>query len=592
MDTPLTSTDQSLAVIAPKPLCSSSSLSSDASTPPGYAVFKPKSCLACRKRKVRCDRQLPCANCSRWSIECIFPSPIRKCSRARTKPDARRHGDQALHDRIHILEAQVSQLTETVNAQADRLRSPATLGGSIFPLSHTWAHSTASLHPPLVLGRMYWHVFLEWVDPLIKVVHRPSASKILRRGLDDPTSLNEGQCALLQVIYLACISAMDTTDVQASLQISKGTALSTYRMAAEQALARAGFMTTDDWTTLQALVLFIAISRLQNDHRSAWNLSGLAERLDLSIEEDSSNFGAEMRRRVRSHLWYLNRRIRDDRGQSFDSFSQSGTSGLAIELPSNCHDAELCADMTAPPSSHSGWTAMSFCLLRYELATAERIVESDTPWLLKTKAVRECQGRLESQYLRHCDGTEPIHWLATHISYVMITEMWMKLYSPQFTPTDTPGSSDLNVRDQLFDAAVDILDTQKRLEDEAAARKWEWTLGGYLQYVPLTFLLNELRWRPNDPRADAAWEVAQKSFERWSEDAKKSPPGVMLTELIANARSARQEAADFQYIADSFLLPNQTVFDEFLTDSTVYGDTVAGDNLYLGLPAEWSAHQF
>ncbi|KAL2833544.1 hypothetical protein BJY01DRAFT_225143 [Aspergillus pseudoustus] len=592
MDAPLgpSWTDQSLSLIAPKPQPSSSS--SETSPAPEYAVLKPKSCLACRKRKVKCDRQLPCGNCSRWTIECIFPSPIRRCPRARTKAGAARsRGDQALHDRIHMLEAQVSELMETVSAQAERLRSVTTLGGSMFPLSHTWAHSVAPLSPSLALGQTYWRVFLERVDPLIKVVHRPSASRILRSAMDNPTSLNEGQGALLQVIYLACITAMDEADIQANLQMTKAAAVSTYRMAAEQALARAGFLTTNDWNTMQALVLFIALSRLQNNHKSAWTLAGLAERLDISLEEDSSRFGAEMRRRLRWHMWYLNRRIQDDRG------SNSTTSPVGADLPLNCHDSELSQMMTSPPTMQNSWTEMSFCLLRYDLATTERIVENDVPWLIKAKSVRECQDRLHSKYLSYCDGSEPIHWLACHISYVMITEMWMKLFSPQFfaaspsspSSLDSEGSSAHAIRDQLFDAAVDILDTQKRLEKEIAARNWEWTLSGYFQYVPLVFLLNELRWRRSDPRTDWAWEVAEKSFGRWSDEAKRSAHGVMLTELMSSVLAARQEVSEFQSIADSYLVPEDGAFgDQFSIGSDlVWPDMLPSDMFQFGLPVEW-----
>ncbi|RDW90124.1 putative Zn(II)2Cys6 transcription factor [Aspergillus mulundensis] len=582
--------NRSLSMIAPKPLSSSSP--SAASTPPDYAILKPKSCLACRKRKVRCDRQLPCTNCSRWSIECIFPSPIRRCPRARTKPDASSSSDQALRDKIRALEAQVSDLTETINTQASRILSPDALNGSLFPLSHTWAHAIAPLHPSSDQGRKYWQTFLERIDPLIKVVHQPSAFRILRSGLSDPTLLDEGEGALLQVFYLACVSAMDATDVQSILQMSKSTALSTYRLAAEQALARSGFITTSNWTTLQALVLFIALSRLQNDQKSAWNLAGLAERLEVSMEEDSSFFGAEMRRRVRWHLWYLNRRIRDDRGQSSTLPNHSNISPFSVELPFNCHDSELSVDMTTPPITQTGWTTMSFCLLRYDLATTERIVESDAPWVLKANAVKECQHRIQSNYLNHCDGTESIHWLASHISYVMITEMWMKLYSPQFTTIVLTDPLDDTVRNQLFDAAIDILDTRKRLEDETASRKWEWTLGGYFQYVPLTFLLNELHWRQTDPRVGAAWDVAERSFRRLSDDAKKSAHGVILTELMSSALFARQEAASSQVLSDSYFVSEQAIFDDFPVDSAYADavDTVPSDMFQLGLPAEWAVH--
>ncbi|KAL4809198.1 hypothetical protein BDV18DRAFT_131385 [Aspergillus unguis] len=352
-------------------------------------------------------------------------------------------------------------------------------------------------------------------------------------------------------------------------------------------------MSTSDWTTLQALVLYISIIRLQADNKSAWNLSGLAERLESSLEKDDSCFGAEMRRRVRWHLWYLNRRIRDNCGQSSKPPSHSHEMLFDFELPMNCHDSELRTVMSAPPTTYSGWTAMSFCLLRYDLAVTEMIVESDAQWLDKTRAVRECQQRLQSMYLRYCDGTKSIHWLASHISYVMITEMWMKLYSPQFTSGEWSVISDQTIRDQLFDAAVDILDTRKRLDDELVARKWEWTLGGYLQYVPLVFLLDELRWRHSGSRVNAAWEVAENALQRWPEDAKTSANGVLLTELMARALSARQEAAHLQTMADSYPLLDQTVFDGLYAGTGIANidATIFSEAFQLGLPVEWSTSQ-
>lgn len=47
--------------------------------------MNPRSCTACRRRKVRCDKGRPCANCVKYEVECIFPFP----GRARPKPRAR-----------------------------------------------------------------------------------------------------------------------------------------------------------------------------------------------------------------------------------------------------------------------------------------------------------------------------------------------------------------------------------------------------------------------------------------------------------------------------------------------------------------------
>lgn len=38
---------------------------------------KPRSCVVCRNRRVRCDKQSPCSNCRRAGIACIFPPADR-----------------------------------------------------------------------------------------------------------------------------------------------------------------------------------------------------------------------------------------------------------------------------------------------------------------------------------------------------------------------------------------------------------------------------------------------------------------------------------------------------------------------------------
>lgn len=46
---------------------------------------KPFSCVVCHKRKVKCDRREPCANCEKAHIDCIYrpPPPPRRRKRER-----------------------------------------------------------------------------------------------------------------------------------------------------------------------------------------------------------------------------------------------------------------------------------------------------------------------------------------------------------------------------------------------------------------------------------------------------------------------------------------------------------------------------
>lgn len=78
--------------------------------PPNPAPTRPpyphiRSCLSCRHRKVKCDRQLPCSNCQRAGSECIFPPGP---GRAPKRPRAAR--DPHLLERLWKLERIVRRL--------------------------------------------------------------------------------------------------------------------------------------------------------------------------------------------------------------------------------------------------------------------------------------------------------------------------------------------------------------------------------------------------------------------------------------------------------------------------------------------------
>ncbi|KAK2872039.1 hypothetical protein FQN49_002615, partial [Arthroderma sp. PD_2] len=68
-------------------------------TPPN-----PRSCVTCRRRKVRCNKHHPCSNCVKAKIECVYPSPGR-APRKSKKPR-----DTELLARLRTLENIVKNL--------------------------------------------------------------------------------------------------------------------------------------------------------------------------------------------------------------------------------------------------------------------------------------------------------------------------------------------------------------------------------------------------------------------------------------------------------------------------------------------------
>lgn len=582
------------------------------SAPP--VVVKPKACISCRTRKVKCDKSSPCTNCTQWSLECVYPSPIRRCPRPRKRP-ATSPPDEggstdispSLDERIQKVENILKDLTDSISGQngslfetnevgetsdalkdgtgdarrlealentigklitirdrampldfsplddrpitsatfvngfeprfANSQRINTSWSGGVFSFNYS-ASETASWLPSPAQTQICWRAFLENVDQLAKVLHTPSAQSILRKAVNNPTSLSNGQKALLFAIYFSSISSMSAEDTEDYFKMDKTTTLAMYRAATEQALTAADFLVTDDLVTFQALVLFLSFSRYAQDAKIVWALTGLARRLCIPTS-NLSPFTKEMHKRLKWQLWYLDRRASDDHGK--DACSPELMKDW--EPPLNINDEDIDPTMTVAPTARKGWTEMSFCLIRFGIANTSRLLEGDLSQSQKERMINECGFKIQRDHLRHCDNSQPIHWLAQHVSYVMISEMWIKLYNDEWLSNNS--SSGIHVtRNQILLTAIDIVDTPRRLEAEPQAKRWKWLLTAYLQYHPLAFLLNELCHSQQSDTLERAWTVTENAFKRWTDDNKTSKNGEFLLEMMDKAKAIRAQTIE------------------------------------------------
>ncbi|KAJ5206849.1 Transcription factor [Penicillium cf. griseofulvum] len=93
-----------------------------------------RSCVTCRRRKVRCDKRSPCSNCTKAGIDCIFPPPGRAPRKSKRPPDAE------LLSRLRRLEGVIDHLRGSGNTEAAsssaHVSSPTT-GSSTSRSEHT-----------------------------------------------------------------------------------------------------------------------------------------------------------------------------------------------------------------------------------------------------------------------------------------------------------------------------------------------------------------------------------------------------------------------------------------------------------------------
>ncbi|EXJ86279.1 hypothetical protein A1O1_06649 [Capronia coronata CBS 617.96] len=664
METSQSISPQGVAQLTPNPPTSAEDSATPAHPPAASSGprLNPRSCVTCRRRKVRCNKQNPCANCVRAGIECVFPGPGRAPRKSRKPPDTELLARlQRLEGVVHSLGAQVDEhgvVSPTLAGPTDiRARfgdgesgeSPSSdrsdtkrqsiekhLGRLVinedrsrYVSSTFWTsmseeiaemrdlldpsssddedeavvsrqdradthnafifgYSSAmldlrELHPTPSQIFILWEVFKENVDPVVRISHRPTTRAILMNATTSLDRLSKPAEALLFSIYFGAVVSLSPEQCQQLLDESKESLIKKYRFATEQALARADFLNSSSLMCLQAFAFFLIFVRYCDDSRKVWALGGLAIHLaqGLGIHRDGSHFGlgpfeTEMRRRLWWYLSILDIRSAEDHGTD-PAFAEQI---YDTKLPLNYDDEDIYPGMKEYPPERPGATEMTFCLIRFELSTFSRRLNSmssrgedgqsspESTLMEKERLIDEYHRRVEEKYLRHCDMNVPIFWVAATVARLMLAKIWLMVHHPRsFSPTNHASVLPPESRDRVFVTSVEVIEFSHLLQKHENTAKWGWLFQTYTQWQSIAYALSEICARPPGPDVDRAWRAIDAVFADQMLMNNKFQKGVAwkpLRHLMAKAR-ARRAAQQAQ--------ASQTVKDSDMTSSNVPSST-------------------
>lgn len=701
-------TDLSAGGINPNPIqpAEQSPETRKASHPAPHALTA-RSCITCRRRKVKCDKKSPCQNCVKASIQCIFPAAGRAPRRPRAGGKVGGEREAELLKRLRRLEGVVDELSGQVELEAVK-HSPASdissqhrdkdaesaadstskttsvrvvgmdestgtkkewmgrafriaggppktaydpdagagsftphtseagIGRLVFDYGKSryvahpfWSQITdeveeiremladqdfdsadsdepivptasitdsnhqsflmgynssdvniKSLHPLPSQIPFYWQTFLENVHPLVMVLHAPTMSKTIKEVQNNLDSLSKSTESLMFSIYFATITSMSGVEVKTNFGVSKDMLLNQYRFGAEQALARAGLLNTNEIVTVQAFVIFLICVRRHDDTRFVWSMTGLAIRIGqaLGIHRDGQKFGlspfdTEMRRRLWWQMCILDTRASEDYGSDPSILDYS----FDTEFPTSCNDADLDPHMTDPVAPQSGVSEMTFCLIRYEICFLTRSLSYIPPGTSvakvkyerltledKEQMVRDCSKRLEDTYLRYCEDAGPLYWVAATVARLIMAKMSLILYHP-LTQPGKPSSLSQDTRDRLFMASIEIVEYSRVLESESSTKKWGWLFQTYIQWHAIAYILAELCTRPKSTIVERAWRAIDSVFGDWGAAVTHSKSGRLwkpLKKLMARARQKREEFSSGEAGSGGIGIPQDLVQPE------------------------------
>ena len=311
-----------------------------------------RSCVTCRKRKVRCDKKSPCNNCAKAGIECKFPGPGRAPRKPRKGPDSellarlrRLEGvvqtlgaqvdDQGLEAsplRKDSTQTNVSPINDNSFSNADPKNRPERKiaqelgrlvvdeGRSRYVSNSIWASlaeevaemkdlldtedeseadnaspsgdlpgsgsgsasgsgvspsisshqsfvfgytsaiaSLRNLHPTPTQSFVMHRIYKESVDPIAKIFHRPTLTKILMGASVSVDGISKVHEAVLFSVYYAAVTSLTPAQCRNLLGEERDHLLNKFRFAAEQAQTRANFLNTSNLELLQAFVSILSL---------------------------------------------------------------------------------------------------------------------------------------------------------------------------------------------------------------------------------------------------------------------------------------------------------------------------------------------
>ena len=623
-----------------------------------------RSCVTCRKRKVKCDKRHPCSNCNRAAIECVFPGPGRAPRRSRKSPDTEllarlrrlegvvqslgkgvdengetigeltnddqsqplnlqqnrkldakpegsapiigahdvkdpqligvRKGDQGSNvmvkefGRLVVGEGRSryvsnkfwNSLSEEVAEMQDILDDPtdeeddypspgsgssasANHQGFIFSFSSTIL-SLRNFHPSKEQIPVYWNIYKTNIDPVTKLLHIPYYECILSQASKDLDHISKSLEVFMFSIYYGAVTTLSPEDCVRMLGLERQAALRKYRFAVEQALARAGFLSTSDFIVLQSMLLFLVCVRRADDTRYVWTLTGLLIRIAIAqgCHRDGQQFGlspfdTEMRRRLWWQLCTLDVRASEDHGSDPTIIEQS----FDTKFPLNINDEDITPGMKEWPEEHEGATEITFDLIRYSVSTTVRrlsyapagpgpcrVRSAGLSLEDKEHMIEDLHQYLEKKYLRHLDTSVPLHWVSATVARLIMAKMWLIVHHP-FSRSDGGAGLPQTTKDRLFLTSIEVIEFSRLLETEKTTIKWGWLFRTYVQWHALAFVLSQLCTRTTGPEIDKAWMVIEGVFDDWGGSVSSNQRGMLwkpLRKLLVKARAERAKALQQQ----------------------------------------------
>jgi hypothetical protein len=237
----------------------------------GQSIPFQRSCLHCYGRKVKCDRFHPCVSCVKRGETCAFPTvPIRR-------------------NRNSKQQSATSSIAKDPGSRDDYYtRLPALDYGSHVELFSTFIPQQQAKQniysnwmPTPDQLRYCWETYVLNIDPFVKILHKPSMSRLIQRvQCEGFAVLGIEDSALVLAICFSAVTSMQPDQCREKLGRGKDDICDQMKRSAELAIDLAELSQKPDIRTLQAFTLalvckiFMFIAKIRSNSLSRHAVAG------------------------------------------------------------------------------------------------------------------------------------------------------------------------------------------------------------------------------------------------------------------------------------------------------------------------------
>ncbi|ATY62167.1 C6 transcription [Cordyceps militaris] len=393
--------------------------------------------------------------------------------------------------------------------------------------------SLRDCHPTLHCLYALKDVYMDRVDPLMKIIHLPTFWESVRDAAERKEQVSKPIEAVIFCFYFATISVVDEKQCEALFKESKRTMFSRYRAIARHALRQARLLSTSSPMTLRAFCLFMMGMRGTMPYESQHILCGIALRLaqKMGLHRDGtllglSLFETEMRRRLWWYIAHLDFRTSDLLGAKPSLDIHTGDAGV----PWNVEDEDLQPSMTEVPKDRKAITSITMCLVRCDLSKSLQRLSgmagtSAASWgdigtasnmsaAEKDALIDGLEDKFETKYLRYCDPSRPLDVLVTCMMRAAICNTRLFAHNPRRF-ADSGGQVTEAERGVAFSSAAKLLEYASMVGENRSLRKFAWRLNPTYLWDKMLFVLIEARRRTRSPDLDRVWALIGRVFSQY-----------------------------------------------------------------------------